>query len=57
MVDGFHDPMLVTIVQRGLRQNLDLAASLERVNQARAVAAGAGARLYPTGELDCFRDG
>jgi NodT family efflux transporter outer membrane factor (OMF) lipoprotein len=35
-----------------LRQNLDLAASIERVNQARAVAAGAGARLYPTGEFD-----
>ncbi|MFC5865363.1 efflux transporter outer membrane subunit [Acidicapsa dinghuensis] len=49
---GFNDPMLVTIVQRALTQNLDLAASLERVNQARAVAAGAGARLYPSGELD-----
>jgi NodT family efflux transporter outer membrane factor (OMF) lipoprotein len=48
----FNDPMLVTIVQRALRQNLDLAASIERVNQARAVAAGAGARLYPTGEFD-----
>jgi NodT family efflux transporter outer membrane factor (OMF) lipoprotein len=44
--------MLVTIVQRALSQNLDLAASIERVNQARAVAAGAGARLYPTGEFD-----
>lgn len=49
---GFNDPMLVTVVQRALAQNLDLAASLERVNQARAVAAGAGARLYPVGELD-----
>jgi NodT family efflux transporter outer membrane factor (OMF) lipoprotein len=49
---GFRDPMLVTIVERALRQNLDLAASLERVNQARAVAAGAGARLYPSGEFD-----
>jgi len=49
---GFNDPMLVTIVQRALSQNLDLAASLERVNQSRAVAAGAGARLFPTGELD-----
>ncbi len=48
---GFNDPMLVTIVQRVLRQNLDLAASLERVNQARAAAGGAGARLYPVGEL------
>lgn len=49
---GFNDPMLVTVVQRALNENLDLAASLERVNQARAVAAGAGARLYPVGELD-----
>ena len=48
---GFNDPMLVTIVERALSQNLDLAASLERVNQARAIAAGAGARLYPAGEL------
>jgi NodT family efflux transporter outer membrane factor (OMF) lipoprotein len=48
---GFNDPMLVTIVQRALNENLDLAASLERVNQARAVAAGAGARLYPAGEF------
>ena len=50
--NGFKDPMLVTIVQRALNQNLDLAASLERVNQSRAVASGAGARLFPTGELD-----
>ena len=49
---GFHDPMLVKIVQRALSENLDLAASLERVNQARAVAAGAGARLYPTAEFN-----
>jgi NodT family efflux transporter outer membrane factor (OMF) lipoprotein len=49
---GFNDPMLVTIVQRALSQNLDLAATLSRVNQARAVAAGAGAQLYPSGELD-----
>jgi hydrophobe/amphiphile efflux-1 (HAE1) family protein/NodT family efflux transporter outer membrane factor (OMF) lipoprotein len=52
--NGFNDPMLVTIVQRALSQNLDLSASLERVNQSRAVAAGAQARLFPTGELDAF---
>jgi hydrophobe/amphiphile efflux-1 (HAE1) family protein/NodT family efflux transporter outer membrane factor (OMF) lipoprotein len=52
--NGFKDPMLVTIVQRALSQNLDLAASLERVNQSRAVAAGAEARLFPIGELDAF---
>jgi NodT family efflux transporter outer membrane factor (OMF) lipoprotein len=49
---GFNDSMLVTIVERALNQNLDLAATLERVNQARAAAAGAGAKLYPTGEFD-----
>jgi NodT family efflux transporter outer membrane factor (OMF) lipoprotein len=48
---GFNDAELVAVVQRALAQNLDLAASLERVNQARAAAAGAGARLYPEGEL------
>ena len=48
---GFNDPTLVSIVERTLSQNLDLAASLERVNQARALAAGAGAKLYPAGEL------
>src|ERR1700753_3686775 len=49
---GFNDPMLVPISERALQQNLDLAASLERVNQARAIAQGAGARLYPAGEFD-----
>nr|WP_199726414.1 efflux transporter outer membrane subunit [Acidipila sp. EB88] len=49
---GFSDAKLVTIVRRALAQNLDLAASLERVNQARAAAGGAAARLYPTGEFD-----
>ncbi|WP_206245575.1 efflux transporter outer membrane subunit [Novosphingobium terrae] len=45
---GFNDPMLVTVVQRALDQNLDLAAALGRVQQARAVAKGAGAQLLPT---------
>jgi NodT family efflux transporter outer membrane factor (OMF) lipoprotein len=49
---GFNDPMLVIVVRRALDQNLDLAATLARVNQARAAAFGAGARLYPAGELD-----
>jgi hydrophobe/amphiphile efflux-1 (HAE1) family protein/NodT family efflux transporter outer membrane factor (OMF) lipoprotein len=50
--NGFNDPLLIGIVQRALTQNLDLAASLERVHQARAAAQGSGAKLYPTGELD-----
>src|SRR3984893_9217497 len=48
---GFNDPVLVTLVQRALDQNLDLAAALARVHQARAVARGAGAQLMPTADL------
>jgi NodT family efflux transporter outer membrane factor (OMF) lipoprotein len=48
---GFNDPMLVTVVQRALDQNLDLAAGLARVEQARATAAGAGAQLKPTADF------
>jgi NodT family efflux transporter outer membrane factor (OMF) lipoprotein len=51
---GFNDPMLVTIVQRALEQNLDLAASVARVNQARAAASGAGAALLPTVDMGAY---
>jgi NodT family efflux transporter outer membrane factor (OMF) lipoprotein len=49
---GFNDSMLADVVQRALRQNLDLAASIARVREARAAAAGAGAALWPTADLD-----
>jgi NodT family efflux transporter outer membrane factor (OMF) lipoprotein len=49
---GFHDPELTGIVERALAQNLDLAASLARVKQARAVARRTGSRLLPSGELE-----
>jgi len=49
---GFNDPMMVTVVERALGQNLDLAAALARVRQARAVASGAGAALAPTVDFD-----
>ena len=49
---GFHDPMLVAVVERALSQNLDLAAALARVREARAAASGAGAQLLPTVDLD-----
>ncbi|RQR49336.1 TolC family protein [Burkholderia sp. Bp9140] len=49
---AFDDPMLIEVVQRALAQNLDLAASLARVQQARAAAAGAGADLLPTVDFD-----
>jgi NodT family efflux transporter outer membrane factor (OMF) lipoprotein len=41
----------MTLVKRALDQNLDLAAALARVHQARAAAQGAGAQLLPTAEL------
>jgi len=46
--DGFNDPLLSRIVQRARDQNLDLAAALARVQQARAAAREAGAQLLPT---------
>ena len=48
---GFRDPELTKIVERAVEQNLDLAASLHRVEQARAAAKEAGARLKPSGSL------
>ena len=49
---GFNDPMLVTVVQRALSQNLDLDAAVARVRQARAAASGADAELLPTADLN-----
>lgn len=48
---GFQDPELTKIVERAVAQNLDLAASLARVEQARAAAKEAGAKLKPAGAL------
>src|SRR5260370_25807949 len=50
--EGFGDAELTRIVQRALDQNLDLAASVTRVEQARAAATEAGARLKPSGSLN-----
>src|SRR6266576_275254 len=49
---GFRDPELTRIVKRALDQNLDLAAAMTRVQQARAAAQGAGARRMPSGNLN-----
>ena len=49
---GFSDPELSRIVQLAISQNLDLAASVARVEQARAAAKEAGARLKPFGTLN-----
>ena len=50
--DGFKDPMLSRVVQKARDQNLDLAAALARVQQARAAAREAGAQLLPTFDLN-----
>jgi NodT family efflux transporter outer membrane factor (OMF) lipoprotein len=49
--NGFDDPALQRIVERVLAQNLDLAAAMARVDQARAAARMADARLLPEGSL------
>lgn len=49
--EGFHDLELTRIIQRVVDQNLDLAASLTRVEQAQAAAKEAGARLKPSGAV------
>src|SRR5260370_31748231 len=49
---GFNDAELSRIVQLAISQNLDLAASVARVEQARAAAKEAGARLKPYGTLN-----
>jgi NodT family efflux transporter outer membrane factor (OMF) lipoprotein len=48
---GFDDPALTRIAQRALNQNLDLAAAIARVRQARAAAREAGAQLLPTADM------
>jgi NodT family efflux transporter outer membrane factor (OMF) lipoprotein len=47
--NGFNDPELTRIVQRVLDQNLDLAAAMARIQQARAAANHAGAERLPEG--------
>jgi NodT family efflux transporter outer membrane factor (OMF) lipoprotein len=49
---GFGDPELTRIVQRALDENLDLAAAMTRVQQARAAARGAGAQRMPSANLN-----
>ena len=49
---GFGDPELARIVERAIAQNLDLAASQERVAQARAASAHASASRRPEASAD-----
>lgn len=49
---GFNDPVLQEIVERAVAQNLDVAAAMARIEQARAAAHGADAQRLPQGALD-----
>jgi len=49
---GFQDPVLQSIVERVLAQNLDLAAAMARVEQARAVSNEADANRLPSGSVN-----
>jgi NodT family efflux transporter outer membrane factor (OMF) lipoprotein len=48
---GFNDPELTRIIHRVLTENLDLSASMARVQQSRAAALEAGAQRKPSGYL------
>lgn len=48
---SFNDPLLTSLVERGLAQNLDLQQAAARVVQARAALKGANAALLPSGQL------
>jgi NodT family efflux transporter outer membrane factor (OMF) lipoprotein len=51
---GFNDSLFSTVVERALKENLNLQAALTRVDEARALAAGAGAKLYPVGDFNAL---
>ncbi|MES1974121.1 MAG: efflux transporter outer membrane subunit [Pseudomonadota bacterium] len=48
---GFNDPLLTSLVERGLAQNLDLQQASARVVQARAALKSANAALLPSGQV------
>ncbi len=48
---AFNDPLLTSLVERGLAQNLDLQQAVARVVQARAALKGANAELLPSGQV------
>lgn len=48
---SFNDPLLTSLVERGLAQNLDLEQAAARVLQARAALKGANAALLPSGQV------
>lgn len=49
---GFRDPLLTSLVERALTQNLDLQQAGARVTQARAALKTANAALLPSGQIN-----
>jgi NodT family efflux transporter outer membrane factor (OMF) lipoprotein len=52
--DGFHDPLLSTLVNEAVMQNLDLAQASARAAQARAQLGAAKAGLLPSGSISAL---
>jgi outer membrane protein, multidrug efflux system len=50
--EAFNDPQLSDLIQEALGHNLSLEQSWARLRQARALAVGSGAALYPELDLD-----
>ncbi|MGF7150263.1 NodT family efflux transporter outer membrane factor (OMF) lipoprotein [Sphingomonas zeicaulis] len=48
---SFDDPLLTSLVERALAENLDLQQAVARVSQARAALKGADASLLPSGQI------
>jgi len=48
---GFHDPTMAALVEESLRNNLDIAQAIARVQQARAGLRSANAALLPSGQI------
>ena len=49
--EGFGDPTLNALANRGLAQNLDIATAVERINQAQAALRATGAAALVTGNV------
>ncbi len=49
---SFHDPLLTSLVERALAQNLDLQQARARIVQARAALKTANAALLPSGQIN-----
>ncbi len=54
--ESFGDPVLDGLIEKGLDSNFDLQVFAARIKEARALSRQAGARLFPTVDLDASYD-